>query len=241
MGGELIVTSETGQGSRFEFSAALERLPEQPLATVGPTVDGLTRTRILVVDDNADNLRLIATLLEKNQYTVRLAANGNRALATIHKEAPGLILLDIMMPGMDGFEVCRLLKSDDETAHIPIIFLSAVNETVDKVKAFSLGAVDFITKPFQEDEVLARVKTHLTLSILQRQMAKKNAALQKALDEIKTLRGIIPICASCKKIRNDDGYWQQLELYIKDHSDAEFSHGICDECVRKLYPDFKKK
>jgi len=196
---------------------------------------------ILVVDDNADNLRLLATLLEKNQYTVRLAANGNRALATIHKEAPGLILLDIMMPGMDGFEVCRLLKSDDETAHIPIIFLSAVNETVDKVKAFSLGAVDFITKPFQEDEVLARVKTHLTLSILQRQMAKKNAALQKALDEIKTLRGIIPICASCKKIRNDDGYWQQLELYIKDHSDAEFSHGICDECVRKLYPDFKKK
>lgn len=191
---------------------------------------------ILVVDDNPDNLRLLAKLLTEHRYKARLAPSGSRALATIRKEAPDLVLLDIVMPGMDGFELCRQLKADERTAKIPIIFISAVLEAIDKVKAFSLGGVDYISKPFQEDEVLARVKTHLTLSLLQRQLEKKNAELQSALDEIKILQGIIPICSSCKKIRDDDGYWQQVETYISDHSEAQFSHGICDDCSHKLYP-----
>lgn len=192
---------------------------------------------ILVVDDNPDNLRLIAGILNEHNYKVRLAPNGERALATTRKEAPGLILLDIMMPVMDGFQVCRQLKQDKETAGIPVIFISALDETIDKVKAFSLGGVDYITKPFKSEEVLARVRTHLTLRFLQLQMEKKNAELQKALDEIKVLRGFIPICASCKRIRNDKGYWEQIESYISSHSEAIFSHGCCDECARKLYPD----
>ena len=148
---------------------------------------------ILAVDDNPDNLRLLEKLLTEHRYKARIATNGSMALATVRKKAPDLILLDIMMPGMDGFDVCRQLKSDPLTANIPIIFISAINETLDKVTAFSLGAVDYILKPFQEDEVLARVKTHLTVSILQRQLEMRNAQLQKALDEIKVLRGIIPI------------------------------------------------
>jgi DNA-binding response OmpR family regulator len=192
---------------------------------------------ILVVDDHPDNLRLLAGILNEHHYKVRLAPNGDRAVATIRKEAPGLILLDIMMPVMDGYEVCRQLKADKQTAGIPIIFISAINETVDKVKAFALGGVDYITKPFRSEEVLARVKTHLSLRSLQLQMEKKNAELQKALDEIKVLRGFIPICASCKKIRNDKGYWEQIEYYISKHSEAKFSHGCCDECAKKLYPD----
>ena len=196
---------------------------------------------ILVVDDNPDNLRLFTELLREHRYKVRLAPNGNRALATIRKEAPDLILLDIMMPGMDGFEVCRRLKADERTAAIPIIFISALYETNDKVNAFALGGVDYITKPFKAEEVLSRIDTHLTLSDLQRQLERKNAALQKALDEIKTLRGILPICAACKKIRNDDGYWQQIESYISEHSDAAFSHGICEECARELYPELYDK
>lgn len=198
------------------------------------------RRSILVVDDNSDNLRLLAQLLTEHHYKARLATNGSRALATVIKEAPDLILLDVMMPGIDGFEVCRQLKADERTAGIPVIFISALHETIDKVKAFSLGGVDYISKPFQEEEVIARVKTHLSISILQRRLSKKNAELEKALAEIKILRGIIPICASCKKIRNDEGYWQQLEIYIQDHSDAEFSHGICDECIPKLYPEIAK-
>jgi len=191
---------------------------------------------ILVIDDNPDNLRLLSRILQEHHYQVRVAPNGERALATIRKEAPGLVLLDIMMPGMDGFEVCRRLKEDPATAGIPIIFLTALNETSDKVKAFSLGGVDYITKPFQSEEVAARVKTHLTLRLLQLQLEKKNAELRQAFDEIKILRGFIPICASCKRIRNDKGFWEQIESYISNHSEAKFSHGICQECAQKLYP-----
>ena len=196
---------------------------------------------ILVVDDNPNNLRLLAGILNKHNYRTRLAPNGERALATVRKEAPNLILLDIMMPVVDGFEVCWQLKQDKLTADIPIIFISAINNTYDKVKAFSLGGVDYITKPFRSEEVLARIHTHLTLRNLRLQMEKKNAELQKALDEIKVLRGYIPICASCKRIRNDRGYWEQLESYISSHSEAKFSHSCCEECAQKLYPDFLKK
>lgn len=193
---------------------------------------------ILVVDDNPDNLRLLSEILKTHHYKIRLVPNGQRALATIRKEAPDLILLDIMMPVMDGFEVCRQLKADKKTAGIPIIFISALDETVDKVKAFSLGGVDYVTKPFRSEEVLARVRTHLTLHYLQLQLEKKNTELQKAFDEIKVLRGCLPICASCKRIRKDDGYWEQIETYISDHSEVQFSHGCCQECAKKLYPDF---
>ena len=204
----------------------------------------LTKTEdntILVVDDNPDNLRLLSGILSEHHYKIRLAPNGERALATVRKEAPGLILLDIMMPVLNGFEVCRQLKQDKETAGIPIIFISALNETIEKVKAFSLGGVDYITKPFKSEEVLARVNTHLTLRFLQLELEAKNAELQKAMDEIKTLRGFIPICASCKRIRNDEGYWEQIESYISNHSEAIFSHGCCDECLKKLYPEIVNK
>ena len=194
-------------------------------------------TSILVVDDKPDNLRLLAGILNEHHYKVRLAPNGTRALATIRKEAPDLTLLDVMMPEMDGFEVCRLLKADEQTANIPIIYISALHETIDKVKAFILGGVDYITKPFKAEEVLSRLKTHLTLSLLQRQLEKKNSELQKALDEIKTLQGIIPICANCKNIRDDKGFWNQVETYISKYSEAKFSHSICPTCAKELYPD----
>lgn len=196
---------------------------------------------ILVVDDNSDNLRLLAGILTGRNYKIRLAPNGERALATISKEIPDLILLDIMMPVVDGIEVCKRLKQDRTTVGIPIIFISALNETIDKVKAFSVGGVDYITKPFKSEEVLARVQTHLALRSLQREMEKKNAELHKALDEIKVLRGFIPICASCKRIRNDKGYWEQIESYISSHSEAKFSHGCCEECAKKLYPEIVHK
>lgn len=193
---------------------------------------------ILVVDDNPDNLRLLAGILSEHHYKIRLAPGGERALATIRKEAPDLVLLDIMMPHMNGFEVCRQLKAAQETAGIPVIFISALDETIDKVKAFSTGGVDYITKPFKSEEVLARVKTHLALRRLQRNLEKKNEQLRRALDEIRILRGILPICSSCKKIRNEDGYWEQIEIYIRDRSEVDFSHGICEECARKIYPEF---
>lgn len=165
-------------------------------------------------------------------------------LAAARAEPPDLILLDIKMPGMNGYEVCERLKAGVNTCDIPIIFISVLGEVGGKVQAFAVGGVDYVTKPFQFEEVLARVETHLALRALQKQLQETNRELarrleelQEALTTVKTLRGLIPICASCKKIRDDQGYWNQLETYIAEHSDAEFSHGICPDCAKELYPE----
>jgi PleD family two-component response regulator len=192
---------------------------------------------VLIVDDTLDSLQFLKRMLEDRGYLVRATSNGPFALESVAIRLPDLILLDVKMPEMDGYEVCRHLKSHDHSCKVPVIFISALDETVDKVKGFKAGGVDYVTKPIEPEEVFARVKTHLTLRLLQQEMEKKNAELQEALDEIRTLRGILPICSSCKKIRNDEGIWQQIELYIAEHSEAKFSHGICKECAIKLYPE----
>lgn len=134
---------------------------------------------ILVVDDTPENLRLLAGLLAEQGYKARLAPSGAHALATAQKDPPDLILLDIMMPDMDGYEVCRHLKAAQKTESIPVIFISALDEIFDKMTAFSIGGVDYITKPFQVEEVLARIKTHLTLRQLQQALQETNESLEE--------------------------------------------------------------
>jgi len=134
---------------------------------------------IMVVDDTPDNLRLLVGILKQQDYKVRPVPSGFLALSAVKVSSPDLILLDINMPGMNGYEVCAKLKADDDTKEIPVIFLSAMNETIDKVKAFEVGGIDYITKPFHVEEVLARVKTHLNLYILQRQMEETNTNLEQ--------------------------------------------------------------
>ncbi len=134
---------------------------------------------ILVVDDTRANLRLLVGILTEHGYKVRPAMNGRVALAAAQAEPPDLILLDIMMPEMDGYEVCEQLKADERTRDIPLIFISAMSEVLDKVKAFSVGGVDYITKPFQVEEVLARVETHLTIGRLQKNLQEQNTRLQE--------------------------------------------------------------
>ena len=149
------------------------------------------RGNILVVDDTPANLRLLVNLLSDKGYKVRALPSGKLALAGIQAAPPDLILLDIMMPDMDGYEVCQQLKSNQLTCEIPIIFLSAINEVLDKVKAFSIGAVDYITKPFQIEEVIARVETHLEHRFLQERLQQKNDELAQALAELKTAQEYI--------------------------------------------------
>lgn len=128
---------------------------------------------------------------------------------------------------MDGFETCARLKRNPNTKTIPVIFLSARGETKDVLKGFEVGGVDYVTKPFRPAELMARVNTHIEL--------------KRAREEIRSLRGIIPICANCKKIRDDGGYWEQVETFIQEHSDAEFTHSICPDCVATLYPEIARK
>ncbi len=138
--------------------------------------------QLLIVDDNVTNLQVLHQTLDGRGYKLLVAKNGASALAIAAKAKPALILLDIMMPEMDGYEVCQHLQSNPELKDIPIIFLSALTDTKDKVKGLDLGAVDYISKPFQPEEVIARVNTHLTISSLKRDLAEKNQELQSAND-----------------------------------------------------------
>jgi CheY-like chemotaxis protein len=128
---------------------------------------------ILIVDDLIENLHFLYDILSKQGYKVRSVTNGKMALRTVRNNPPDVILLDIKMPDIDGYQVCSILKDDEETSDIPIIFLSALNEVFDKVKAFEVGGVDYITKPFQTEEVIARIQTHITLQQQKHQLRQE--------------------------------------------------------------------
>ena len=157
---------------------------------------------ILLVDDNPTNLQVLFQTLEGVGCKLLIAKNGNGALAIAGKARPDLILLDIMMPDIDGYEVCRQLKADPATADIPVIFLSALGETEDKVKGLHLGAVDYITKPFQPDEVIARVNTHLTIHRLKREVESQKDQLKHELEVVSEVqRKLLP-----KKLPEINGF-----------------------------------
>jgi DNA-binding response OmpR family regulator len=220
---------------------------------------------ILIVDDAPENLKLVADTLTPAGFEVLSASGGEQALVAVAARLPELIILDIRMPDMSGFEVYRRLKAQPATRDIPVIFLSAITETVQRVEGLKLGAVDFISKPFQVDELLARVQTQLELRRLRVQLEQqaaglqlandqlqqemtermhteqalreKNAELEAALAKVKLLSGLLPICSACKKIRDDKGYWSQVDNYVQEHSEATFSHGLCPDCLKTLYPE----
>lgn len=176
---------------------------------------------ILIVDDTLPNLRLLADMLSSYRYKVRGASNGKMALKAARLSPPDLILLDIMMPEMDGYEVCRQLKEGDNTRDIPIIFISAINETMDKVKAFALGGVDYITKPFQLEEVLARVRTHLSIQQLQRQLQEKNAELAEANRQLEQVN--IDLAASNEEL---DAFSHTVAHNLKNPLNVIFGYSL---------------
>lgn len=206
---------------------------------------------LLIIDDIPENIQVLGHVLDKEHYSVSFATDGQQALDMIAENEFDLILLDIMMPHMDGYEVCRRLKQMPAKKEVPVIFLTARTEAVDIVRGFQVGAVDYVTKPFNSYELLARVRTHIELTDARKailrhnsELSEKNAILEKAntelekaLARIKTLEGILPICSYCNKIRDGQGHWKQLEAYITHHSQAEFSHGICPDCIQHHHPD----
>ncbi|MEB3283569.1 MAG: response regulator [Lyngbya sp.] len=153
--------------------------------SVTAKTENIEKGNILVVDDTPDNLRLLGNLLRKEGYKVRLIPNGELALSGVELLLPDLILLDVMMPDMSGYEVCQRLKANERSQDVPVIFISAINEVADKVKAFEAGGVDYITKPFQVQEVLARVETHLKIHFLQKNLLEKNHELEITLAQLK--------------------------------------------------------
>lgn len=188
---------------------------------------------ILVVDDNVESLHLLTKMLSSAGYRTRVSIKGLLALNAIQLNLPNLILLDIMMPDIDGYEVCKRLKADARTRHIPVIFISALQETFDKVKAFSVGAVDYITKPFQIEEVLARIETQLRLQSLQNQLVKQNARMKQEICDRQR--------AETEIIRSKD----LLESIFNESADAIFlvnyDTNLIAECNQRAVELFEAK
>lgn len=206
---------------------------------------------ILIVDDSSDQRALLATVLKKAGHEeLLMAGSAAEAFQTLGIQpgksapvTPDLIMLDIMMPDSDGVETCRIIKRAAALSDVPVIMVTAKSETASLQDAFSAGAMDFISKPVNSVELTARVSSALALKremdrrkAREKELQERNEELHRALSEVKVLRGLIPICAGCKKIRNDHGYWQQIEEYVQEHSEAAFSHGLCLPCAKRLYP-----
>ncbi len=202
------------------------------------------KQKVLIVDDRPENLLALENLLDSDTLEIIRANSGNEALGLSLEHDFALVLLDVQMPDIDGFETAELMRGCEKTKNIPIIFVTAIsNEDEHVFKGYESGAVDYLYKPIVpfilQSKVRAFCELHRQRSIIQlqvKEIEEQNEALQKQLKEIKVLRGLLPICASCKKIRNDGGYWDVMENYIRENSEADFSHSICPDCVKKLYP-----
>ena len=237
---------------------------------------------ILIVEDSPTQAIQLQSLLEENGYKVSVAINGADALSYLDEDIPDLVISDIVMPEMDGYELCRKIKDDDDLMRIPVLLLTQLTEPEDIINGLECGADNFVTKPYDPKLLLSQLEYILVnrtmrtspriemgmevffagrkyfinsdrmqmLDLLfstyqnslqqKRELERTNKELKEALDTINTLHGILPICANCKKIRDDKGAWSQIEAYIGKYSDVQFSHGICPECAKKLYPEFVK-
>lgn len=187
---------------------------------------------ILVVDDEMINLQLVTSAL-RGEYTMFKAQNGYEAIDLLGKHNPDLILLDVMMPELNGFELCSIIKADERYADIPVIFLTAMDSHDAVLQGLEIGAIDYLTKPFNIGMLKLRVRNHIALKAQRDLLKFQKKELEEALSRVKQLEGIIPICMYCKKIRDDQSSWQQLETYLSEHSEAQFSHGICPHCVEE--------
>ena len=191
--------------------------------------------KILVAEDDAVSRRLIQVSLEQWGWEPVVTEDGNSAWKIISgPEAPAIGVIDWMMPGMDGLTLCRRVRGRQPIRPAYLILLTARGAREDLVAGLAAGADDYVIKPFDRAELRARIEVGIRVLDLQAELSCRIDELEQALAQVKQLKGLPPICMYCTKIRNDENYWQQLESYIRQHSDAEFTHGICPACYQKL-------
>jgi DNA-binding response OmpR family regulator len=203
--------------------------------------------RILVTDDDPESLLLMTSILQRAGYEVLESKTGQGCLDAAMAYRPALVILDVMLPDMSGIEVCRQIKSSSALAGTFVILTSGVRVTSElQADGLNIGADGYIIKPISNKEFVARVKAMERVKDAEDALRKTKkeqeeliAKLQTAFEEIKTLKGLIPICASCKKIRNDEGFWDQLESYLSKNTDAVFTHGLCPECFHKTIAEIR--
>lgn len=186
--------------------------------------------KVLVAEDDRISMLVLATNLEQWGYETVRAVNGLEAWEILQgPDAPRLAILDWMMPGIEGPEICRRLRSQMTTPPY-VILLTARQGLAEEIKGMKAGADDYLTKPYHREELQIRVEVGVRMIELQNKLADRICELEAALEQVKRLQGIIPICGYCKNIRDDKDYWQNVESYLAAHSGVEFSHGICPSC-----------
>jgi phosphoserine phosphatase RsbU/P len=191
--------------------------------------------KILIAEDDPTSNRYLEMALRQWGYQVAVTKDGAEAWRVLESdEAPQMAILDWMMPEMDGPEICRRVRGNSRLAGLYVILLTARTGHGNAAAGLEAGADDYITKPFDRKELRARVQVGARVAHLQACLAERIRQLEEALAKVKQLQGLVPICSYCKKIRDDQNYWRQVESYISEHSEVQFSHGICPECYAKL-------
>jgi two-component system, sensor histidine kinase and response regulator len=197
-----------------------------------------TPVDVLIVDDVQENLLEVETLLRVDERNLILAETGEQALEVLSEQDVAAVVLDVHLPGISGFEVAERMRSDARTQHVPILFVTAVKQQPHHVfVGYELGAVDYLFRPFDPHVLRSKVSILCDLWVQRHMIEQKNAQLAQQLSEIKTLRGLIAVCAVCHRIRDDDGLWERCMTYVSRHTGAEFTHAICESCAEEVYPD----
>lgn len=189
--------------------------------------------RILVADDDPGTRLVLQSKLTDFGHDVEVAEDGQVAWELCQHRNFDAVVLDWMMPRMDGPELCRLIRAESERPFCYILMLTSRSTTEDLVEGIAAGADDFMTKPFDKEELRARLHAAERVITLERRLARKIDDLEQALSEVKTLRGLLPICMYCHSIRDDKDIWERIEEYIAEHSEANFTHSICPPCYEE--------
>jgi len=190
----------------------------------------MNRKTVLIIDDEPLSVKILCHQLERD-FDVITADGGAAALQIVSHTIPDIILLDIVMPEMDGYQVFNAFRVIPALTEVPILFITASDDEIFEVRGLEMGPGDYIHKPFNPDLIRLRINNHLAFSQKRSELFRRNQVLEETVANMKQLEGVIPICMYCKKIRDDEDSWNQLETYISKRSGARFSHGICPQCA----------
>jgi CheY-like chemotaxis protein len=194
-----------------------------------------TPRRVLVAEDDPRTGRALTALLERHAYEVTVAADGQAALELLMGPSPpSLALLDWEMPRLDGLHVVRAIRSIPADRYTYLIMVTARDAPEDTLAAFAAGVDDYLSKPVDAAQLLARLRCGERVTTLENRLAARVADLERTLDEVRTLKRLLPICMYCKKIRDDGNYWEEIESYLHTHTGSDFSHGICPQCFESV-------
>jgi DNA-binding response OmpR family regulator len=198
--------------------------------------------RVLIAEDDPTSRAILQASLSTWGLDVVVARDGNEAWAALQAPGPpNVAILDWMMPGLDGLEVLARLRARPDLAATYVVLLTGKRDREDVMRGFDAGADDYLVKPFDRDALRARVRVGFRIVDLQQKLRERVAELESALAQVRTLSGLLPICAYCKRIRDDQDYWSDVETYVSERSRAEFSHGVCPSCYdTHMKPEMEK-